>query len=263
MKFGLSGRLFESRSGYTVSLREFLALARDLGYDGVEIRYPQLPLETPAAQVAEAASWLKELNLSWSFGTVEGIIGDAAMARAVQMLNLHQQCGCQFTRFTVSQPAHIVWAQQFADEAARLGRRVIMQLHNGTLADTVPHALETLELIGRPNVGLAYEACHLVFAGSSQYAEAIRVLGKSIFCVSLQNYKAAIPADPPEARIMINGQAYVRAMPGDPDGIDFPAVFRVLRETGFDGFATVMTDVTPDLNREMVARRYLEMCRRG
>ena len=76
MKFGLSGRLFESRSGYTVNLREFLVLARDLGYDGVEIRYPQLPLETPAAQVAEAASWLRELNLTWSFGTVEGIVGE-------------------------------------------------------------------------------------------------------------------------------------------------------------------------------------------
>ena len=260
MKFALSGRLFESGSGYTLGLKEFLAKARNLGYTGVEIRYPQLPLETSPAAVAEVADWLREFNLAWVFGTVEGIVGDEAMARAVGMLRVHQRCGCLFTRCTVAKPEHLDWARRFADEAARLDQRVVIQLHNGTLADTVPHALDTLARIDRPNVGLAYEACHLRFAGSEHYAEAIRELGDRIFCVSLQSYKAAGPSDPPEQRVMVNGQPYVRALPDDPDGIDFAAIFRVLREIGFDGYATLMADAAPGWEREALARSYLEVC---
>ena len=260
MKMALSGRLIESRSGYTMNLHDFLGFAAGLGYAAVEIRYPQLPLETPAEQVDAVAARLRELNLTWSFGTVEGIFGEDALKRAIAMMHLHQRCGCRLTRFTVTKPEHIIWAQRFADEAARLEQRLVMQLHNGTLTDTVPHSIETLEQIGRPNVGLAFEACHIRFAGSEAYAEGIRTLGSRIFSVSLQNYKLAGPNDAPTTQIMINGKAYVRALPNDPDGLDFAAIKRALRETGFDGFATVMADVAPDVDRESVARLYLEIC---
>ena len=263
MQLGLSGRLIEAGGGYTLPIDDFLQWSRELGFDGVEIRYPQLPLETPADQQDHVAARLRALELTWVFGTVEGLVGEDALARAVGMMNLHNRCGCRFTRFSVSQPEHIAWARRFADEAARLGRRLIMQLHNGTLADTVPRALETLRLIDRANVGVAYEPCHLRFAGCEAYTDGIRALGDRLFCVSLQNYKAADPGDSPESRVMVNGQAYVRAWPGAPAGIDFGAVIRTLRAAGFDGFATVMADAAPGQDREALARRYLEVCRAG
>ena len=155
-----------------------------------------MPLETPPAKLDETAALLKSLGLTWSFGAVEGIAGETAFERAVRMLDLHQRCGCLFTRFTVSRPEDIVWAQRFADEAARRGLRLITQLHNGTLTDNVPHTLETLARIGRPNVGLGYEANHLRFDGNEQYAEAIRPLRGCIFGVSLQSFKPAGPTRP-------------------------------------------------------------------
>jgi sugar phosphate isomerase/epimerase len=261
MKLALSGRLFEAQDGYTLDLEAFLKFARECGYDGVEIRYPQLPLETPAARIEDTAALLKTLGLEWSFGAVEGIVGDAAFERAARMLDVHRLCGCQFTRFTVSKPDEIVWAQRFADEAARRGLRVITQLHNGTLTDNVPHALDTLHRIGRPNVGLAFEPNHLRFDGNEQYAEAIQALRDCIFCISIQNFRPARPSDAKEALVRVNGRAYVRAMPDDPEGLDFPKIFASLREVGFDGFATVMADVAPGLDRCDVARRYLRTCR--
>ena len=141
--------------------------------------------------------------------------------------------------------------------------RLITQLHNGTLTDNVPHTLETLERIGRPNVGLAFEANHLRFDGNDQYAEAIRPLRNCIFSVSIQNFKPAADTDPKEMRVHVNGRDYLRALPGDPDGLDFPMIFRALREAGFDGFATVMADVAPGMDPREVARRYQAALRNG
>ena len=260
MKLALSGRLFETQTGYTLDLEAFLEFARACGYDGVEIRYAQLPLETPSAKLDETAALLGTLGLAWSFGAVEGIVGETAFERAVRMLDVHRRCGCRFTRFTVSRPDDIVWAQRFADEAARRGLRLITQLHNGTLTDNVAHSLDTLERIGRPNVGLAFEACHLRFDGNEQYAEAIRPLRDRLFGVSLQSFKPAGRTDPKEMLVHVNGRPYVRALPGDPEGTDFQKIFGVLREVGFGGFATVMADVAPGMDRCEVARRYQAAC---
>jgi sugar phosphate isomerase/epimerase len=254
MKLSLSGRLFEARGGYTLSLDEFLQCARQIGYEGVEIRYPQLPFETPSARLAEVRRRLQDLGLTWVFGTVEGITDDKLFERALRTMDNNLSCGCLFTRFSVFKPEQIPLAQKFADEAARRGARLVMQLHCGTLPDNVPHTLDTFRKIDRPNVGLAYEPNHLMFDGDMQYAAAVAKLAKLMVSVSIQNYKSAPPEAPDAAKI--GGRNFVRALPGDPEAIDFPAVFKALRAIGFAGFATVMCDAYPGLDSRELARRY-------
>ena len=208
MKLALSGRLFESRGGYTMDLDAFLRFARETGWDGVEIRYPQLPLETPPERLTAVRKLLEELGLTWVFGAVEGIVDDTAFARAVRMLDLHESVGCRFTRFTVFKPEHIAWAQRFADEAARRGRRLVMQVHAGTLPNNVPNAVETLRLIDRPNVGLSFDACHLRFDGDENVAAGVRALGDCIWGVSIQNYKPAPQGAARESVIQINARPF-------------------------------------------------------
>jgi sugar phosphate isomerase/epimerase len=255
MKLSLSGRIIE-RGGYSMELPAFLRFAKNSGYEGVEIRYPQLPLETPEAVVDETAELLKKLELTWAFGSVEGIIGEEAFERAVRMLDIHKKCDCLFTRFVIKEDADIVWAQNFADAAAERGQSLIMQLHCGTLPDNVEHALAAFEQIDRPNIGLAFDACHLRFDGDEDHIGAIGKLADHIVGASAQNYKAAKPADPEEGRITINGIDYLRALPGDPDGLDFPAIFGALKEVGFDGFATVMCDTPPGMEGTELAKKY-------
>lgn len=261
MKLALSGRLFESRNGYAMDLDAFLRFAREAGWDGVEIRYPQLPVETPPERLDAVRKLLEELRLTWVFGAVEGIVDETAFARSVRMLDLHDRIGCRFTRFTVFKPEHIVWAQRFADEAARRNRKLIMQLHSGTLPNNVANAIETLRLIDRPNVGLAFDACHLRFDGDEGHAAGVRALGARIWGVSIQNFKFAPLDAPKDTVIQINGQSYVRAMPGDPDGVDFASEFAALRSIGFNGFATVMCDTPPGMEGRDLAGRYLTFLR--
>lgn len=262
MKLALSGRLFESRSGYLMDLDAFLRFAREAGWDGVEIRYPQLPLETPPERLTAVRKLLDELGLTWVFGAVEGIVDDTAFGRAVRMLELHERVGCRFTRFTVFKPEHVAWAQRFADEAARRRRLLIMQVHAGTLPNNIPNAIETLRLIDRPNVGLSYDACHLRFDGDENVAAGVRALGDRIWGVSIQNYKAAPQGAAKESVVQINARPFVRALPGDPDGIDFASEFAALRGIGFDGFATVMCDTPPGRDARELAGAYLALLRR-
>ena len=254
MKLSLSGRVFESAAGYSLDRDDFLAFGRDAGYAGVELRYPQMPMETPTEQVVQVRGRLEQFGLTWVFGTVEGIVEPAMFERAVATLEQHVAGGALFTRFTIFDPDQIEAAQRFADEAAARGAMLIMQLHNGTLPDNVPHALETMAKIDRPNVKLAYDANHLVFDGDMRYVDAIDALAPHIAAVSLQNFKpaAAGAAD----CITIGDNDYVRALPGDPEGVDFAAVSEGLKRIGFDGYATVMCDCIPGMDPQALAKQW-------
>ncbi|MSR65058.1 MAG: hypothetical protein EXS18_04670 [Verrucomicrobiae bacterium] len=59
--------------------------------------------------------------------------------------------------------------------------------------DNVPNVLDTFAKINRPNVGLAYEAKHLVFDGDTNYADAVHKLAKLIVAVSVQNFRISNP----------------------------------------------------------------------
>jgi sugar phosphate isomerase/epimerase len=260
MKLSLSGRLFESPKGYTLGLDEFLAFAKQTGYDGVEIRYPQLPFEAALSRLAAVKKQLTDQGLTWVFGTVEGITDEKLFERALRTLDNNLSCGCLFTRFTITKPEQIEVAQRFADAAAKRGAKLIMQVHSNTLPDNVPHALDTIQKINRPNVGLAYEANHLMFDGDMNYAEAVPKLAKYIFAVSVQNFKSAPPNAPHS--FVVNGKTYVRAIPGDPEAIDFPPVFKALKAARFDGFVTVMTDAIPGMDSRALSKAWLEYLKR-
>lgn len=262
MKLSLSGRLFEAKGGYSLSLEEFLKFARETGYQGVEIRYPQLPMETPKSRLAEVKKQLDDLGLTWVFGTVEGITDDKVFERSLRTMDKNLSCGCQFTRFTITKPEHIPLAQKFADEAAKRSARLIMQLHANTLPDNIAHALDTMQKINRVNVGLSYEANHLVFDGDMNYADAVRQLAKHIVAVSVQNFKVAPPGTPQSETFAVNNKTWMRALPGDPEAIDFPSVFRALKAIGFNGFVTPMTDPIPGMDHRELAKRYYEFLRR-
>lgn len=256
MQLSLSGRLFEAKGGYALSLEEFLRFARTTGYTGVEIRYPQLPVETPAARLREVKALLADLGLTWVFGTVEGIADEQRFERALRTMDNNLSCGCLMTRFTVSKPEHLPWAQKFADEAARRNARLVMQLHANTLVDNVPHVIETFAQLNRPNIGLSFEPNHLLFDGDRNYVAAVAPLARLIVAVSVQNYKAA-PEGAPHS-IKINSTTWIRALPGDPEAVDFQAVFNALKAIRFDGFATVMTDTIPGMDGRDLAKRYYE-----
>lgn len=262
MKLSLSGRLFESAQGYRLNRDDFLAFAKRAGYEGVELRYPQMPMETPADEVQEVRRQLAEHGLTWVFGTVEGIHEPALFERSVATMKQHKAGGALFTRFTIFKPEQIGLGQKFADEAAKIGATLLMQVHANTVTDTAPHALEAMKKLDRPNVRLAFDANHLLFDDpDTRYVDAVAELAPHIAAMSVQNYKVA-PADAPaDQRIRIGQREWVRAAPGDRDAVDFPAVVEALKKIGFTGWATVMCDCPPSVDPEQLSRRWHDYLR--
>lgn len=256
INLSLSGRLFESPNGPVLDRDAFITFAHSVGFAGVELRYPQMPMETPDDEVQAVRANLAANHLTWVFGTVEGILTPDMFARSVTTMKKQQAGGALFTRFTIFNQDQVPQAQAFADEAAALGVTCIMQLHANTVADSVDHALEALKLIDRPNLRLAYDANHLMFDGELQYVDAITTLAPHIAAVSLQNFKPAPPDAPANERVEVSGNTYVRALPGDPQGIDFPAVFTRLKDIGFAGFATTMCDCIPGMPPQQLSQAW-------
>jgi sugar phosphate isomerase/epimerase len=261
VKLSLSGRLFESAQGYRLNRDEFLAFAKQAGYEGVELRYPQMPMESPVDEVAKVKQQLAQHGLTWVFGTVEGIHEPALFERSLTTMKQHKAGGAHFTRCTAFKSEQIPLAQRFADEAAKMGVTLLMQVHANTITDNVEHALDAMKKLDRPNVKLAYDANHLLFDGDSRYVDAIANLRPYIATMSVQNYKFAPDNTPAADRIKIGSRDYVRAMPGDPAGIDYPAVFRELKRVGFDGWVTVMCDCPPGMDNKDLAQRWHDYLR--
>ena len=77
----------------------------------------------------------------------------------------------------------------------------------------------------------------------------------------MQNYKLATDQTPAGERIKINNRDFARAMPGDPAGIDPPAVFAAFQRIGFDGWATVMCDCPAEMDPKDLARQWADYLR--
>ncbi len=257
MKLALSARQFMIPGGFSMSLPEFIAFAREVGYDGVEIRRGHLDETSPATAVDEARAALEEHGVCCTFLTAPGITDPESLRRAERVVDLAAAIGALYVRLSPNSEQSIPWIRRIADYAAERGVKTGAQLHNGTLLDTTERCEIYLPRIDHPNFGLAFEASHLIIAGQEKHAETeIERLAPYIIAVSIQNHKP-MPADAegPEV-ITLNGRKYALCLPGDPDGVDFDSLFRGLKRIGFDGYLTAMPGAFPGMESTELARVY-------
>ena len=111
-----------------------------------------------------------------------------------------------------------------ADEAARDGIDICLETHGGLLATGVM-AKELIEQIGRPNVGINYDPGNVIFYGDTRPETD---LPQAVDKVTHMHVKDQI------------GGAGVWNFPQVGTGdVDFPALFQILDEAGFDGPCSV------------------------
>ncbi|MGQ9732182.1 MAG: sugar phosphate isomerase/epimerase family protein [Candidatus Zipacnadales bacterium] len=242
----LSGRQFEVPGGISKTVDEFLDLAASMGYAGVELRTGHLSPETPDAEAKRISSLLKERNLRCSFCLGGEPADDQSTARFKRSVNLAHIIGAFAVRCIGASEANITRYRQVADYAAERGLRIISQIHNGTLFETIPDALTALANIDHPNYGIAFEASHLIMASQPEHGEeAVKALGNHIFTVSVQAYKAYDPFDCYGGPIEIHGKQWGACLPGAPGSPNLLSIFRGLRSIGFQGPVTVMPGALP------------------
>ncbi len=263
MKLSLSARQFMVSGGIEMSLPDFIAFAREVGYDGVEIRRGHLDETSSPEAVSAARQALQRHGVRCGFLSAPGVNSDETFEQACRTIDVAAAINALYVRLTPSTEETIPWIRRLADYAAKRGIKTGAQLHNNTLLDTTERCATYLPRIGHPNFGLAFEPSHLILAGQQQHGETeIQRLAPYIIAVSVQNHKP-MPDDAQGPEIIsIGGKKFALCLPGDPAGVDFASVFRGLKRIAFDGYITVMPAAYPGMDSRELARRWQQFLNR-
>jgi sugar phosphate isomerase/epimerase len=253
MQLALSGRLWETPHGPTLTLNEQIQAAAELGYQGFEIRYPLLPPQSEWESVRET---LQRHNVQLVFTSGAGAPSTPEKRTDfVRVLDTVEFLGGQFVKQIPKDETEFDAMRLAADLGAERGIKVLPQYHSNTLTDTVEKTERFFRTLDHPNLGLIFDACHIPFSETLSIEEAVARLRPWIDLVNLQSYKPATPDDGLQ-HVAINGREWSLALPDDPAGTDLKTTVEVLRAQGYKGWWVVMPAVDPTMEPLAVAKAY-------
>ena len=139
---------------------------------------------------------------------------------------------------------NIALFREVADLAAAKQLKLIFEPHPDTLSMENQWAVDFLDGLERPNVGLLYDCCHYGVGQPKTYIEAIRLLGKRIHHIHYSDG---------------DGRTYALHLPIGEGELDLPAVISAFQASGFNG--TLTNDMYNYPLLEDGARRNVEKIR--
>jgi sugar phosphate isomerase/epimerase len=236
MRLSLSGRIIELQyRSCELGVPDFLRLARESGYDAVELRATQLPADTTLAEAERIHRLAGGLGLSISCCIPAGVTADAAgLERLEQFVDLALALDCDCLKVWIGDAT---WLRQACDRIAPHGLSLVAQTHTGGPFETIASCLETLARIGRANFGLQYDPANLFEAEQEYGEEGVKQLGPYLRQLSVQSVRLAGPGETDGWEHA--GRRYRRCQLDEPGALDYHSVFRGLRAIGFDGYVTV------------------------
>ena len=255
MNLALSVRIAEgflSKEEAVLSLPELADLAVESGYDALCMRASQVGVDSPPERIREAREILEERKLG--VGMISGDFdivynndrGPDCLYNIAPYLDLAESLGAPLIRVCIKKAEDLAEARKAADEAAERGLKLVHQCHAASLFETVDGIVEAVEGIDRSNFGLVFEAGNLDECGQDYGTVTIRRLAPWIFNVYLQNQRMN-----PEGAVTL--ETYCRGPVSfdilqmtEADGIDFPGIFKGLKEVGYDGTVTVHQSAPDD-----------------
>lgn len=286
LEIGLSGQMFDS-----CSVWEHLEAAGSFGYRSVELRSAHINPSVPENELIPVRDFLNERKIKVSclscFVGNYGLLTDEDCEKAFYTLMKYVQLACFFDSDMVriwpawqessSAPEEIwnrtvFWMQKSADYAGGFGRRLVMEMHHGTLCDTAESSIKLLERINRSNVGLTLDPVNLYQVPADYGKDAVRRLGKHIFNVHVKDiielktcecahafpysyYAKHIGRFTPVAAPSIKEERYYAHRRINQGGVDWPGALKALEETGYNGYLIV--ESVSETNNDMPSGRSL------
>jgi sugar phosphate isomerase/epimerase len=268
MKLSLSVRIAEDyavKDRTHMSFSDLAQMARAIGYDAICMRASQASVSTPLVQIEAMRSTLDVLGLQVSM--VTGNVALAAnnaeapevLRHITRHLDLAESFDAPMVRIMMQTAADIPLAQRAAAEAQARGKKLAHQLHVGTLFQTVQGAMETMQEVNHPALGITYEPANLLAVGEPYGPEVIARLAPYIINVYIQNL-CRDPDGHVHLRCLRGEIVRVRSLPLDASGgVDLDAMFTGLRAIGYEGYITVHQSALPRLPIEAAAQRYYDI----
>lgn len=200
-KIGLSGQMFDAES-----IWDHLTAAAACGYETVELRSTHVKPGLPQETIEKIKAFLQKKGISVNalscFTGNYGLLTDEEAEKAFETFKEYVALAV-----TLEAPMIRVWAawqaSAEADEtvweraaywmkksgeyAAEYGKKLVMEMHHGTLCDTADSSLRLLEMIGCDNVGLTLDPVNLYQVPENYTEKTIKKLGKHIFNVHIKD----------------------------------------------------------------------------
>jgi sugar phosphate isomerase/epimerase len=235
VNLSLSGRILQGAPGMTTP--DFIGLARDTGYDLVELRANQVPLESSEAELSK----LREILGRAGIGVSMIVIGNADLAaswvrvaRALGATNLR-------TNGTVETLAA-------AASALPSDLRLVFQMHSGSPFENVARAADSLSQISSDRFGLMPEPANLLFAGETWRDDLLAPIGGRIYGCNAQS----IALDPKSDSVVVMNDGrkvpFSRCAWPDNKALGFPAFIAALRAVGYNDFINFIDPSQPGMS---------------
>lgn len=203
MKIAISTIVFNKRS-----IKEAIELAKDIGYDGVEIwgSKPHISYDTPIERVRDIRNMLEFYELEvpniasyvGNFSTISDEECNIEYEKLYNYMDIMEILKCDMIRVWIGGPNTFLansyhyekamfWIDKCADIAEKNNKRIALEIHNGSLIETVESANRFIKDLNRNNVGLIHDAGNMYITDTDYGGESIEVLGDSIFHVHIKD----------------------------------------------------------------------------
>lgn len=255
---------FAAFSGVLIdhSIQEAMQLTRKLGLDGIEIagREPHLSPSTSGPRVKEMKAVADSLGLAipviasytGGFATSSDKECGQTFEDFQRMLHHAGELGASKVRVSpggpnafLAQPHHYAkaayWIDRCAAEAKAQQVDIIMEIHNGSLVETVESSLQLLGMLEHDNVGMIHDAGNMYITDTDYGRDSVYKLGKSLFHVHVKDELRIEKAGAPGSFVDLTHRGeehFLQSRMGE-GGADHQPLFDALRETNYPGWITL------------------------
>lgn len=262
---------------------EAVRLAAEIGYQGVEVRLApdHFTPEMTDAEIMRRADLIRSLGLgvaslyafSGNFSTASDEECESnveAFARQMEIARIlgtdMVKIGCGGPNAFLAEEYHFMksafWLRRCADLARPAGIRLVIEIHNSSLAEDLDGADKLYELVGRDNLGFIHDAGNMYITGEDFGAESVRRLGARLFHVHVKDVARVSEEGLPGGfrDLTRRGRELFQLVPLGRGGADHRPLIRALKASGYTGYLSTEANL-PINDIEMVRHEFAELSR--
>jgi len=240
-------------------LEKVIPLVKEIGYDGLELwgKAPHFPVDTTVKRAKEIGALLDAHQLVvpaigayvGDFSTASDPECEKALEEVERYFQLMDYVGCDLLRVACGGP-HAFLAQSYHYEKAlywikkcgvlakEYNKKIVMEIHNGSLIETVEAAKKFMDQLDCEQVGLIHDAGNMYITDTDYGQYSVDILGQHIFHVHVKDEKRIQDDSLPGAfhnRTVYGDEIFQQSMLGE-GAVDHIPLFKALIKQGYQGF---------------------------
>ncbi|WP_129724790.1 sugar phosphate isomerase/epimerase family protein [Xylanivirga thermophila] len=262
-------------------LEEVMKVAREIGYEGIELcgQEPHISTEISIERAKEIRRALDYYELEvpsigsyiGGFSTKSDIECKKEFEELEKFLDIMPILGCNMLRIAPGGPnaflatkyhyeKSLYWMAKCADLAKMHNVRIAMEIHNGSLIETVEAAKAYVEQLNRDNVGLIHDAGNMYITDTDYGIESVQKLGEQIYHIHVKDELRVEEDTLPGAfhsRTIYGDEIFQQKFLGT-GAVDHVPLFKALLRNGYNGYISIECHV-PVLGIERAKREFEEV----